>query len=36
VTLMWFDTLEAVGRTLLHRFDPRSAHYEVRQPRGGA
>jgi len=52
VTLMWFDSLEAVrqfagagyevavvppaARTLLKRFDERSAHYEVRQPRGGA
>jgi heme-degrading monooxygenase HmoA len=50
VTLMWFDSLEAVrqfagddyevavvppkGRALLDRFDPRSAHYDVRQPRG--
>jgi heme-degrading monooxygenase HmoA len=50
VTLMWFDSLEAVrqfagadyevavvppkGRALLDRFDPRSTHYEVRQPRG--
>jgi len=49
VTLMWFDSLEAVrhfagadyevavvppsARALLHRFDARSAHYEVRQPR---
>ncbi len=23
------------ARALLHRFDPRSAHYEVREPRGG-
>ena len=52
VTLMWFDSLEAVrrfagadyevavvppaARALLHRFDARSAHYEVRQPRGTA
>ena len=52
VTLMWFDSLEAVrqfagagyevavvppaARTLLKRFDERSTHYEVRQPRGGA
>lgn len=51
VTLMWFDSLEAVrafagadykvavvppsARALLQRFDARSAHYEVRQPRGG-
>jgi hypothetical protein len=50
VTLMWFDTMEAVrsfagtdyemavvppeARALLERFDNRSAHYEVRQPRG--
>lgn len=50
VTLMWFDSLEAVrafagvdyevavvppaARALLQRFDPRSAHFEVRQPRG--
>jgi heme-degrading monooxygenase HmoA len=50
VTLMWFDSLDAVrafagadyevavvpptARALLHRFDARSAHYEVRQPRG--
>ena len=50
VTLMWFESLEAVrafagddyeqavvppaARTLLARFDDRSAHYEVRQPRG--
>jgi len=49
VTLMWFDSLEAVrafagadyetavvppaARALLQRFDARSAHYEVRQPR---
>jgi heme-degrading monooxygenase HmoA len=49
VTLMWFDSLEAVrvfagsdyevavvppsARSLLHRFDARSAHYEVRKPR---
>lgn len=49
VTLMWFDSLEAVrafagadyetavvppaARALLERFDARSAHYEVRQPR---
>ena len=52
VTLMWFDSLEAVGqfagadyevavvpaaaRNLLRRFDARSAHYEVRQPRVGS
>lgn len=51
VTLMWFDSLEAVrqfagedyevavvpaaARALLLRFDARSAHYEVRQPRDG-
>ena len=50
VTLMWFDSLDAVrafagpeyevavvppsARALLLRFDARSAHYEVRQPRG--
>lgn len=50
VTLLWFDSLEAVrafagtdyevavvpaeARALLQRFDARSAHYEVRQPRG--
>jgi heme-degrading monooxygenase HmoA len=50
VTLMWFDSLDAVrafagpdyevavvpeaARALLTRFDARSAHYEVRQPRG--
>jgi heme-degrading monooxygenase HmoA len=49
VTLMWFDSIEAVrqfagsdyelavvppaARALLQRFDVRSAHYEVRQPR---
>lgn len=49
VTLMWFDSLEAVrsfagpdyeaavvpvaARPLLRRFDKRSSHYEVRQPR---
>ena len=49
VTLMWFDSLDAVrafagddyetavvppaARALLERFDARSAHYEVRQPR---
>jgi heme-degrading monooxygenase HmoA len=49
VTLMWFNSLEAVrafagadyevavvppaARALLQRFDARSAHYEVRQPR---
>jgi heme-degrading monooxygenase HmoA len=49
VTLMWFDSLDAVrafagqdyevavvpasARALLKRFDQRSAHYEVRQPR---
>ena len=49
VTLMWFDSLDAVrafagpeyeravvppeARALLHRFDNRSAHYEVRVPR---
>ena len=52
VTLMWFDSVEAVrvfagdeheaavvppaARSLLLRFDERSAHYEVRQPRGAA
>jgi hypothetical protein len=52
VTLMWFDSLEAVrafagvdyemavvppaALALLQRFDSRSAHYEVRQPRGAA
>lgn len=52
VTLMWFDSLDAVrqfagedyevavvppaARALLRRFDSRSAHYEVRQPRSGA
>ena len=52
VTLMWFDSIEAVrafagpdyemavvppaARELLQRFDSRSAHYEVRQPRGEA
>ena len=50
VTLMWFDSLEAVrtfagpdyetavvppaARALLHRFDARSAHYQVSKPRG--
>lgn len=50
VTLMWFDSLDAVrtfagedhevavvppaARAVLSRFDPRSAHYEVRIPRG--
>ena len=50
VTLMWFESLEAVrafagddyeaavvppaARALLQRFDARSAHYDVRQPRG--
>ena len=50
VTMMWFDSLDAVrefagpdyevavvppaARALLQRFDARSAHYEVRQPRG--
>jgi heme-degrading monooxygenase HmoA len=50
VTLMWFESLEAVrafagddyeaavvpaaARALLRRFDARSAHYDVRQPRG--
>lgn len=50
VTLMWFDSIEAVrafagsdyevavvppaARALLQRFDARSSHYEVRQPRG--
>jgi heme-degrading monooxygenase HmoA len=50
VTLMWFESLEAVrafagtdyeaavvppaARAILLRFDARSAHYEVRQPRG--
>lgn len=49
VTLMWFESLEAVrgfagddhekavvppaARALLARFDERSAHYEVREPR---
>lgn len=49
VTMMWFDTLEAIqafagpdyeaavvlpaARALLLRYDERSAHYEVRQPR---
>jgi heme-degrading monooxygenase HmoA len=49
VTLMWFESLEAVrafagddyeaavvppaARALLQRFDARSAHYDVRQPR---
>jgi hypothetical protein len=49
VTLMWFDSLDAVrqfagdnhdvavvpagARALLRRFDERSSHYEVRQPR---
>jgi hypothetical protein len=52
VTLMWFDSLEAVrafagadyevavvppaARVLLERFDARSAHFEVRLPRGPA
>jgi antibiotic biosynthesis monooxygenase (ABM) superfamily enzyme len=52
VTLMWFDSVEAVrgfagadyevavvppaARALLERFDPRSAHYEVRRPREAA
>lgn len=52
VTLMWFESLEAVqafagadyevavvppaARALLRRFDERSAHYEVRVPRGPA
>jgi heme-degrading monooxygenase HmoA len=52
VTLMWFDSLDAVrgfagadyevavvppaARALLQRYDPRSAHYEVRQARGTA
>jgi heme-degrading monooxygenase HmoA len=52
VTIMWFDSLEAVqgfagpdyevavvpptARVLLERFDARSAHYEVCQPRGAA
>jgi heme-degrading monooxygenase HmoA len=52
VTLMWFDSIDAVrafagadyevavvppaARALLLRFDARSAHYEVIQPRGGA
>jgi heme-degrading monooxygenase HmoA len=52
VTLMWFDSLDAVrdfagtdyevavvppaARALLERFDARSAHYEVREPRGAA
>lgn len=50
VTIMWFDSLEAVrefagpehemavvppvARALLERFDLRSAHYEVRKPKG--
>jgi len=49
VTIMWFDSLDAVrafagpdhevavvppaARALLARFDPRSAHYEVRERR---
>jgi len=49
VTMMWFDSIEAVrafagpdyevavvppaARALLQRFDARSAHYDVRQPR---
>lgn len=49
VTIMWFETLDAVrdfagddhetavvppaARALLHRFDERSAHYEVRDRR---
>jgi hypothetical protein len=49
VTLMWFESLEAVrafagddyeaavvppaARALLQRFDARSAHYDIRQPR---
>jgi len=49
VTLMWFDSIEAVrafagdsyelavvppaARAVLQRFDARSAHYEIRQPR---
>jgi len=49
VTVMWFDSLEAVkafagpdhetavvppkARAVLSRFDPRSAHYEVREQR---
>jgi heme-degrading monooxygenase HmoA len=52
VTLMWFDSIDAVrafagadyetavvpptARTLLQRFDARSIHYEVLQPRGAA
>ncbi|HEX7124316.1 MAG TPA: antibiotic biosynthesis monooxygenase [Thermodesulfobacteriota bacterium] len=52
VTIMWFDSLEAVknfagadhevavvpaaARAVLARFDDRSAHYEVRVPRGGS
>lgn len=52
VTLMWFDSIEAVrafaghdyevavvppaARALLLRFDERSAHYDVREPRGTA
>ncbi|MGH7701911.1 MAG: antibiotic biosynthesis monooxygenase [Gemmatimonadales bacterium] len=52
VTLMWFDSIEAVrtfagadyevavvppaARALLQRFDARSAHYEVLQPRDSA
>jgi len=51
VTLMWFDSMEAVrqfagadyemavvppaARALLSRFDARSTHYEVWQPRTG-
>jgi len=50
VTIMWFDSLDAVrafagpeydvavvppkARAVLHRFDERSAHFEVRQERG--
>jgi len=50
VTMMWFDSIEAVrafagdacdlavvppaARALLDRFDARSAHYDVRKPRG--
>jgi hypothetical protein len=52
VTLMWFDSIEAVrafagheyevavvppaARALLLRCDERSAHYDVREPRGAA
>jgi antibiotic biosynthesis monooxygenase (ABM) superfamily enzyme len=37
VTLMWFDSVEDVrGFAGVRRFDARSAHYEVRQPREAA